>query len=708
MAVEGESVLTPLIVVSFSEEGAKNAVGGGNFQSIVGGEDVFAFPNSHSNNFTKLTHTYNVEGGGGWRIRLEMIDPVAEFEAKFLSLRMEDVLANQLHITEGEVTSDVEKKLIELEEKNMPSIGSIGKIIEATQRQRVWITYGVGGDPEDWAGPFAVFCSGAKLKIDTGNIKKLVLDFSPNGDLVTTPSGPLGKRSVKTDGIARSAIGRVGPFKVGEGKPVGSEEYGGGSVGNWSKYAEKAGVDAKDELNVFFQNFDVHATIMTCIRTMVRQATACNNVVTLFPNINCYGIKAIATAIACDRGTGIKPDEEKEQWLIDAADKVFSRLGAQFCIYELGKLINEDPTDKTLLPTSYEEYLDAFKDCKSVREEYVKKAKFYVEMESTTDVADGHKAGINAAISKIREALTNCSYGYHPQFIVESRPDIIKAFKGSPGVKGDGPIVFYGDQALIRNIVYDSGSKAKEFLHPSDQKLVGKGVGPMSAKAKALPEFRINTPDPNIISIDSINDKAYIAALVNGFETNAKAKVANVQATLTEASEAYGNIPEVDEVIDGLKLSGSAENAAAQLIVAACRNVTKTEAKTRIKMNPSMVNNPIGILTSLYEQMHKTMLNLTITTLPHFHLSDISVQGKECIVLGSMPAALVPGNPPKPLKTGYDIENAWFNGAYQIVGFIHEISSTGIAKSKFVLTKIMKQDEEAPPAPSTSGGGYEI
>ena len=82
MTVTGETVLTPLIVVSFSEEGIKNAVGGGNFQSIVGGEDVFTFPGSHSNNFTKLTHSYNVNDVG-WRIRIEMIDPVKSSKLSF-------------------------------------------------------------------------------------------------------------------------------------------------------------------------------------------------------------------------------------------------------------------------------------------------------------------------------------------------------------------------------------------------------------------------------------------------------------------------------------------------------------------------------------------------------------------------------------------------------------------------------------------------
>ena len=314
---------------------------------------------------------------------------------------MEDRLASPLFLSKGEVSSEVEQKLIDIEKGNMPGAGSISKIVKSSTYQRIWITYGIGDNLDDWAGPFACALTGAKLKIDTGNIKKLILDFSPNKDLVTTPVGFTGKRDVKLDGLKNTAVGRVGPFKVGEDIPVGCKDYGGGSdVGDWFRFNKVNGHELGELMN-FFWNYDVHATLMTCIRTMARKATNCNNVVTLFPNVNVYGVKAISTAISSDRETGIAHYEEKEQWLTDAADKVFAKFGAQLCVYELGKLIDSDPKDDKTLPTSYDKYVDMFKDCDSVKEEYVKKAKYYVEMKSVTETADGHKAGINKKISKI-------------------------------------------------------------------------------------------------------------------------------------------------------------------------------------------------------------------------------------------------------------------------------------------------------------------
>ena len=112
-----DTVYSPLIVLSFTEEGIKNAIGGGNFKSIVGGADVMTFPNSHSNNFTKLVHSFGTEKEGGYSIQLEMIDPVAEFEAKFMSFDLATIFANDLFSEKGVVDSEVTQRLIDVEKE---------------------------------------------------------------------------------------------------------------------------------------------------------------------------------------------------------------------------------------------------------------------------------------------------------------------------------------------------------------------------------------------------------------------------------------------------------------------------------------------------------------------------------------------------------------------------------------------------------------
>jgi hypothetical protein len=680
-----DTVYSPLIVLSFTEEGIKNAIGGGNFKSIVGGADVMTFPNSHSNNFTKLVHSFGTEKEGGYSIQLEMIDPVAEFEAKFMSFDLATIFANDLFSEKGVIESEVTQRLIDVEKENLGSTGPVQALKEAATTQKVWITYGLGNDLSKWAGPFELKLINAQLKIDTKNVKKLILKFFPHGDPVTSPPPITGEnRDQGLEGVRNAAIGRVGPFEIGKGPPVGSKEFGGGGfVGNWSKFAKDSGLETND-LNTFFQNFDVHATLMTCLRTMVRKATNCNNVVALFPNINTYGIKAIAHGVMAKRGTALKVDDNKTEWLVDAADKVFSMFGASMFIDSIGDLVSSDPKSNEPLETNYTKYLEYFESCEDTRKKYWDKAKFYVEMKSVTELLEGHRKGIKDKVKFIKEALMQTYPTLQTTFISESRSDVIKNFKGSPGVVGDGTIIFFGDKSLIQNVVFGNGEASARFLHPTDKKLIGKGT---STKAEALPEFRMNVKDPNIISIEVNTDKTYMAALMAGFESNARSKVARIGATLSDANKTGGQADSgKDNVVDAMIATGTVtQQQQMDMLLAAESALTNTEAKATYEMNSDYNNNTLGVLAAGYEQLYKMAVNVTITTLPMFHLSDASVISKECVIIASAPEAVIPG------KTGSspNIANSFFSGAYKILGFQHEITSTGIAKSQFVLAKIV-------------------
>jgi hypothetical protein len=680
-----DTVLTPLIVLSFTKEGIDNAIGAGNFKSIVGSDDVSIF-NNHSNNFTKMTHSLGVGGkDSAFSIQLDLIDPVAEFEKRFVSLNITELLSSDLYEQDGAVDSEAEQKMIDVEKSNIQGGGPVQKIIEAASNRRVWITYGVGDDLNDWAGPFELTCTIAKLKIDTNNIKKLSLVFFPHDDSMTAPHSTTGgARNVDLAGIKNTAVGTVGPFEIGKGKPVGSEQYGGnGFVGNWFRFAEKAGVDTKD-LNVFFQHFDVHATLMSCLRTMVRKATNCNNVVALMPNINTFGIKAIAQAVICKRGTAVTPDENKHAWLLDAANKCFAKFGASILVDDISQFVSGDPKDSTIVETNYAKYLDYFKSCEDTIERYVEKAKYTIRMQSITEASTGHYDGIKDKIGLIKQAIMQNYPTCHIKFVAESRSDITSNFQGSPGVRGPGPIIFFGDSALIQNVVYGNGDKAYQYLHPADKKLAGKGKSP---KITEIPEFRMNVKDPNILNIELDTDKLYMQTLNAGFQSNASSKITNVAGVLSKAGEP-GADADIGEITKALAATGSVSNSdVINMLISAEKALTKTDAKTTYEMDSTTNNNPAGVLAATYEMMYKLAVNMTITTLPHFHLSDPSVLGMQVMVNAMSPQAVVPGSG----AVSQNLENAFFSGAYVINGFQHEISSNGIAKSKFLLVKIVTE-----------------
>jgi len=118
------------------------------------------------------------------------------------------------------------------------------------------------------------------------------------------------------------------------------------------------------------------------------------------------------------------------------------------------------------------------------------------------------------------------------------------------------------------------------------------------------------------------------------------------------------------------------------------RFLTQTNAKTNYELNPRYSNNPFGVLAGMYEMLYKTIVPVTITTLPMFHLSDQSVVGRNCVIVANEPKAVAPNAPESKLP------NAFFSGHYQIRAFKHIIDSKNQAKSVFMLYKLITANQE--------------
>ena len=93
-----------------------------------------------------------------------------------------------------------------------------------------------------------------------------------------------------------------------------------------------------------------------------------------------------------------------------------------------------------------------------------------------------------------------------------------------------------------------------------------------------------------------------------------------------------------------------------------------------------MPGNPLTTTAEFTEQLARSALQMSIKTLPTFHLSNMSVLTSLCLVLAQdMPVGLANAK-------DRSLLNHFFSGLYKIVGAKHVISA-GDAYSQFKLVK---------------------
>jgi hypothetical protein len=127
----------------------------------------------------------------------------------------------------------------------------------------------------------------------------------------------------------------------------------------------------------------------------------------------------------------------------------------------------------------------------------------------------------------------------------------------------------------------------------------------------------------------------------------------------------------------------------ANLVAALLDELTGADGslKLNVEIDQLLPGDPFTAMGELVDKLYKQSLEVSIKSLPAFHLSKTHSLSDYC-VLFAQDASILQGQAPKrgPI-------NAFFSGLYQIVGFKHRINSRG-AQSEFKLIKTFGKETQ--------------
>jgi len=231
------------------------------------------------------------------------------------------------------------------------------------------------------------------------------------------------------------------------------------------------------------------------------------------------------------------------------------------------------------------------------------------------------------------------------------------------------------------------------------------------AAEEGVPIFRYNTQNPNILDMNFKFGPIYFAQLNSKFKKMVRRRASGVVAgvlpvgigsfPITNRGDAAAFLRE-DYFSLGLGLPESqtrrehlarlmdpklvesmmAPNAleAADAIAAGLQASRITNFASIVEIEQKLPGNPQTILTEFMDGVYRDALQMTIKTLPLFHLSAQHTMGRPCIVF-AQDAAVEQSNPPD-----RSLINSFFSGEYKIMGFTHTITA-GASQSEFKLIK---------------------
>jgi hypothetical protein len=227
----------------------------------------------------------------------------------------------------------------------------------------------------------------------------------------------------------------------------------------------------------------------------------------------------------------------------------------------------------------------------------------------------------------------------------------------------------------------------------------------------AIPVFRYNTTNPNVLDLNFKFGGIYFANLAMGFQKMVERKASGVAGGVLPIGT--GSFPirsrghaiaylrskdfslglgdnERKEAINALAASVSPEllaemetndpAKAADAIAAKLDLTEQTDYKGYIEVDQLLPGNPQSIMTDFAEDMYRKALQMQIKTLPTFHLSNVHTINDPCILFAQDAEIKQTLTRPRTLL------NSFYSGLYKVMGFRHVIS-TGQAHSEFKLVK---------------------
>ena len=248
-------------------------------------DDVFVFGDSATNkNLISLEHSLGL-GGDQMQIVLSFIDPENEFEKRFITTNLMEIVGTSFAgtgSTEKEHVVSDQKQLKEISKEQQKS--EIEEYLANFGSRYVYVAYGVGGNVRSWAGPFKCILTGAKIDISKGKI--VTIKLATILDSIQTRFG-LQYESIRfnLEGLRQYYTGhsRKISFSPYRYEQAGIEKVKINNEQDVFNALEK--VDLSKIAN-FIKDVDIHAIVVDTLRNYVSQVLRTPNVIVLLPNIN--------------------------------------------------------------------------------------------------------------------------------------------------------------------------------------------------------------------------------------------------------------------------------------------------------------------------------------------------------------------------------------------------------------------------------------
>jgi hypothetical protein len=237
-------------------------------------------------------------------------------------------------------------------------------------------------------------------------------------------------------------------------------------------------------------------------------------------------------------------------------------------------------------------------------------------------------------------------------------------------------------------------------------------------KENNIPVFRYNTENPNVLDLKFKFGAIYFALLKTGYQKEISRLSSAVAEGVLPTGVGTFPIRTRGAAIAYLRSKGFSQGledeqkqalisdlatrispdlaeslkfpdeAKADSLAAYLESQEKTNLKGLIQVDQELPGNPNNILANMSEDLFRKALQMSITTLPTFHLSRLATLNTQCLVFAQ----------DQPIKQTRhykrSVMNKFFSGLYKIMGFKHVIT-TSAATSEFKLVKNAPNFEEA-------------
>jgi len=731
------------IIISESRDALNKALqklGSGAPMFTQDNKDVFLF--STQNNPNIISFNYNMMGSETEAI-LEIIDPKNEFEDLYINTQSAFLsLGRYLSFGNPKEKNSIEKK--EEEEilkstKELPKLGSaeFKNIVDLSKTKYFYLSFGVGPNPEYWSPVQRLMITGVVL--DPSKTRKITLRFAP------VP------RSLNKDnrkGLYNQSLDAVlYGYKTRFTSYSDELNFFGNDRSGFPIYG-----DGDDLLG---GDLDIHKLVVDVVTRFVKKFTGGANVILLLPNLNITLSKYYERVKGETSPGGFGPNYGYEDKRF-AVEALLKKLGLQLLITPKGPYkvtqanANSGPN---LLPAQIVEQAKSGGIPLRAGDDLYENNEFYASMEaSDTGKTPDALAKVKSVINNICK-VSGDAYTPYPIYIAESDMELLDILSDLPGFDSNKDTYILGDASFINALVY-TGDRMKDlagYIYKDDLAFFGSGEYANKIKEKnrvkypgyllgnlysvpdkfalasvegvtdvdedvekqAIPIFRYNTQNPNVLSIKAKDEGNYFANLLLTFAANidrvaqfvkeggginirendfeildqagmAKAVLANKYSSFGPALDNKKLIKKImdklsPDLVKEVYDDGDArEKAIASFVEAISRN---GNAMT-VEIEEELEQSPPQLMDRFANMITKVTRSATIQTLPFFNLATRGALVSKPVILLAEDA---------PVKTSGKVKRSKFNrfltGLYFITGLKHTISS-GKCHSEFQLAKI--------------------